>query len=637
MFSTQKSDPVRDQMQPKEARKDSLRFNFLMNFIRWAEFAFSIAALVVCANIYKIFDNHQCSVPGRVTFNLAVAAVTVALSIYFIFATATIKLRAIPYSFWLALVTDIIFLALWIASGSLIGTYDCNAACGDCTNYGLQHHSDFNATWYQFSLAFFQPGCVCGIPKTTNSTNTSNTRQGLLSDVLLEKRASIGSSASRAGQSIVKNGSSSVFKKVIQAAIRHGLDWTMAALFLMALVVTGVLMFWYSKKKHPDTEEGMAIEGKDGRNNTHSGHSQNGLHEARQHDHNAPAPSPLTAFLSEIKPFKIETAPPKSPLKNVQRKRIFYGPYTLQPANAKKAPNVSGMDPNSESWNGIAGGIPLDSTLLFAKNTLEYENGKIADQASGVYNHHVAFIDTNKFTPLFASCPSSSAVSPGAVPSSMPSLGAPAVMMGASEEIGSNAYSTPDGTFNSGFYIGKADKVIMSGEVVNYSNDTKVIYAVSDVEFIPGRPPGSLDVQVQVLSVNQCETKDIRLHAPEGKKAFSFQSQNITVLNDGYILSRRGHLHDGGVNIDFKVNGKTICDSRAIYGGEKGSLKTEDGVWETVSATVECHEPVKVSKGDVITLSAHYDLEKHPARKHTGGGMAEEMGIMSFNFATEAK
>jgi hypothetical protein len=43
-------------------------------------------------------------------------------------------------------------------------------------------------------------------------------------------------------------------------------------------------------------------------------------------------------------------------------------------------------------------------------------------------------------------------------------------------------------------------------------------------------------------------------------------------------------------------------------------MKTADGqVWETVSGTLECTNPVKVTKGDVVTLQANYDLEKHPA------------------------
>jgi hypothetical protein len=68
------------------------------------------------------------------------------------------------------------------------------------------------------------------------------------------------------------------------------------------------------------------------------------------------------------------------------------------------------------------------------------------------------------------------------------------------------------------------------------------------------------------------------------------------------------------VNIEVNINGKLICDSKAIYGGKKGTMKTEDGqIWETISASSECTEPIKVSKGDNLTLQANYDLVKHPA------------------------
>jgi hypothetical protein len=132
------------------------------------------------------------------------------------------------------------------------------------------------------------------------------------------------------------------------------------------------------------------------------------------------------------------------------------------------------MDPNSETFNNIAVGLPQDATILFQNTTLQYENGDVAAQANGVYNHHVAFVNLNKFAPSFSSCPAGS--------SSNPLTKTPSTIMGASEEIGSSAYSTPDGKFNSGYYLGKNDKVIMSGEVVNYTNDTKTIYSVSDIE-----------------------------------------------------------------------------------------------------------------------------------------------------------
>ena len=73
-------------------------------------------------------------------------------------------------------------------------------------------------------------------------------------------------------------------------------------------------------------------------------------------------------------------------------------------------------------------------------------------------------------------------------------------------------------------------------------------------------------------------------------------------------------MHDGGTGIQFYVNSKLICDSKAIYGGSTGTRKSENGdIWETMSGVVECNDPVEVKKGDKIYLQSNYDLEKHPA------------------------
>jgi hypothetical protein len=111
--------------------------------------------------------------------------------------------------------------------------------------------------------------------------------------------------------------------------------------------------------------------------------------------------------------------------------------------------------------------------------------------------------------------------------------------MGSSEEIGASSYSTPDGSFNSGYYVSAKDKFLMTGEIVNYTNETKDIYTVSEVEYIDGRPDGMLDTDVVVLNVNQCISGDLALHPPEGKKKFSFGSPEMTVEKAGYIMSRR--------------------------------------------------------------------------------------------------
>jgi hypothetical protein len=115
------------------------------------------------------------------------------------------------------------------------------------------------------------------------------------------------------------------------------------------------------------------------------------------------------------------------------------------------------------------------------------------------------------------------------------------------------------------------------------------------------------------------------------------------------------------VNQLLLINGKVKCDSKAKYGGAEATMakpgptapKTEGHthgggmgmptpptgeVWETLSGMSACAEPVKVSKGDVLTLQSNYDLVKHPAREHAmGGGMAEEMGLMLFSLAQKTK
>jgi Stress up-regulated Nod 19 len=68
-------------------------------------------------------------------------------------------------------------------------------------------------------------------------------------------------------------------------------------------------------------------------------------------------------------------------------------------------------------------------------------------------------------------------------------------------------------------------------------------------------------------------------------------------------------MHDGGDDVKLFINGKIICDSVAKYGG---ASKTS-GDWETIGSMSTCPRAIKVKKGDILTLKAFYDLEKHPS------------------------
>jgi Stress up-regulated Nod 19 len=79
---------------------------------------------------------------------------------------------------------------------------------------------------------------------------------------------------------------------------------------------------------------------------------------------------------------------------------------------------------------------------------------------------------------------------------------------------------------------------------------------------------------------------------------------------DGYIIGSTGHVHDGGTNILLTLNNKTICDSKATYGGDDVTLKSGKH-WETILSMSDCSEPVKVKAGDYISTTAIYDTTKH--------------------------
>jgi hypothetical protein len=63
----------------------------------------------------------------------------------------------------------------------------------------------------------------------------------------------------------------------------------------------------------------------------------------------------------------------------------------------------------------------------------------------------------------------------------------------------------------------------------------------------------------------------------------------------------------------LKLNGKEVCVSKAVYGGEARSTKDASGkMLETLSGQTECPDMIKVKKGDKFAVTADYDLELHP-------------------------
>jgi len=255
------------------------------------------------------------------------------------------------------------------------------------------------------------------------------------------------------------------------------------------------------------------------------------------------------------------------------------------------------------------------------------EKKKLLDRNDGLYNHHNVFMDMTSPPIPVVGCGVGKAFS--SIPANF--------FMGSAADAYIHRYTTNDGTFNSGFYVGKDDAITMNLDIVNYKNETRLIYSITEIEYLPGKIPGFMQATNSAIDLGMCSgASGMFVHAPKGQSKFSFASKDLTIGRAGYLLNSRGHMHDGGVGVVVSVNGKESCTSKAIYGGEGHEGVDPDGKpWSTLRELTICDQPIKVKKGDKLGLEAQFDMEKHPAREQPSGSMAEAMALMSIIFAAE--
>ena len=123
------------------------------------------------------------------------------------------------------------------------------------------------------------------------------------------------------------------------------------------------------------------------------------------------------------------------------------------------------MDPAGTSWSYIADEIPRDITILKTNTTIVYADGNKADVSNGLYDHHTFMTNIDKPLPSWYSCGSKKTLFESLTPGSL--------FIGGSEDKYGGYFTTPSGSVNSGYYISQADKLIMNGDVINYTNETK--------------------------------------------------------------------------------------------------------------------------------------------------------------------
>lgn len=128
---------------------------------------------------------------------------------------------------------------------------------------------------------------------------------------------------------------------------------------------------------------------------------------------------------------------------------------------------------------------------------------------------------------------------------------------------------------------------------------------------MPGDPKDFLNVHTTTFSANKANGKDMGLFFDVPTTHYTISSKAWTVPVNGYIVSYRGHEHDGGSGVSVSINGKTACSSLPTY-AEIGNKGVTEGKHFSVTQFSLCNEKVKISKGNQLVVKADYDTEKYP-------------------------
>jgi hypothetical protein len=194
------------------------------------------------------------------------------------------------------------------------------------------------------------------------------------------------------------------------------------------------------------------------------------------------------------------------------------------------------MDPAGTGFNYLAADFPRDITMLSSFIKLVFDDNTSADANQGVYNHHLAIADLNKVAPAMVECNRKAIGKEDQAASSF---------MNAAEAKGQGTsfFTTSDGKFNGGYYIGKDHAILISGDVVNYKNQAQNVYIHSELEYVEGSVPNLMEVSMQVLSIGQCEGSTGVIEAPKGQNKFKIEGKDMTATKNGYWMTSGGHMH----------------------------------------------------------------------------------------------
>jgi hypothetical protein len=348
---------------------------------------------------------------------------------------------------------------------------------------------------------------------------------------------------------------------------------------------------------------------------------------------------------SKIEELKSQFSP------KYRRVRVTYGTYSLPAFNAPKGHgsggNGMGMGdmqshgeaPSKGAGEGMAmpgmeheGGMldasthtapkPCsDCTLKYAKASLNYPDGTVANINTGAWLHHLTLAVVGPGREDLA-CPGGTM----RIPKNMERLLA-------FHNDRNESFFGVTATDQMGFYLRTEDTIDLELMLKNELNVPKDLVFSIEWEFIPGRQPGWSEVRGLWMDIAPCSAMMSDIPPPTGKTQFTLTGPAWKSSVDGRLLNTVGHMHDGGLEVQILSNEKPVCVSKASYDGSPGYIPSSQTIamgaanMSHISSYSPCIAIGGLKKGDSLALTASYDFNSRKPGLNKIGQESHVMGV----------
>ncbi|KAK0367220.1 hypothetical protein LTR91_005175 [Friedmanniomyces endolithicus] len=265
-----------------------------------------------------------------------------------------------------------------------------------------------------------------------------------------------------------------------------------------------------------------------------------------------------------------------------QRVKIAYGSHVVQSKSEK------------DGMSKFQSPVPppcTDCLVTFMQAHLEYANGTVADAATGMWMHHVVFLNR------------------GRNDSVCDRRGQRFFASGNERRRWISLRSSRRlGRMNESFFV--------VGEFMNMLQTPQEVVFSMIWEFLPSPPSYFRHAVPYWLDVGGCGDSDVPAKADS---RYDYTSPVVTASFHGEIALIAGHLHDGGTHLDVFRNEEVVCSSRATYASSDDTSH--------IARIDSCTDALATAPGDKWYIRAYYDTVTHPPMAANDGSLEPVMGI----------